>query len=270
MNVVMTESGRFVEVQGTAEGAAFTGPSSTAAGPGRAGHRPDHRAAARLLAEPPEPPPPSAVGAPVVPPQPRQGGRDRRHPRAGVRPGAAPADVPDVVEDGQTSRRTPDSRRSRLPATGLPAVADDTGLEVDALGGDPGVARRATPARGAATSTTWTTPRRAERVGARARRGRRARFRTVALVRFPDGASSWPRAGRGAIARRRRATGDFGYDPVFVPDLPDGHPDGRTFAELSAAGEARGVPPGPGVPGAGRPVGLSRSPDWARRIPFRY
>ena len=57
----------------------------------------------------------------------------------------------------------------------------------------------------------------------------------MALVRYPDG-SELVAEGRvdGPIARQRTGTGGFGYDPVFVPDLPDGRPGDRTFAELSA------------------------------------
>ena len=61
---------------------------------------------------------------------------------------------------------------------------------------------------------------------------RRARFRTVALVAFPDGGEIWAEgAVEGSISDGARGHGGFGYDPVFVPS--DG--DGRTFAEMSAA-----------------------------------
>ncbi|MGP0029160.1 MAG: non-canonical purine NTP pyrophosphatase, partial [Acidimicrobiales bacterium] len=61
---------------------------------------------------------------------------------------------------------------------------------------------------------------------------RRARFRTVALVAFPDGGEVWAEgAVEGTIAERARGDGGFGYDPVFVPH--DG--DGRTFAQMGPA-----------------------------------
>ena len=114
-------------------------------------------------------------------------------------------------------------------ATGLPAVADDTGLEVDALGGAPGVHS----ARYAGEDATY-----ADNVEkllaswpASAIPPRTARFRTVALARWPDGREVAAIGDvEGVIATDARGEGGFGYDPVFVP--VEG--DGRTFAEMSA------------------------------------
>ena len=66
---------------------------------------------------------------------------------------------------------------------------------------------------------------------------RRARFRTVALARWPDGAEVVAEGVvNGTIADAARGEGGFGYDPVFVPD----EGDGRTFAELAEeSGEAK-------------------------------
>ncbi len=117
-------------------------------------------------------------------------------------------------------------------ATGRPAVADDTGLSVDALGGEPGVysARYAGPAATYADNV-------AKLLAELARLpdgggARRAAFCTVAMVVFPDGSELW-RDGvvEGTIAAEPRGQGGFGYDPVFVPD----EGDGRTFSEMSAA-----------------------------------
>lgn len=149
-----------------------------------------------------------------------------------------PSDVGEVEETGDTLEDNARLKATALAkATGLPAVADDTGLEVDALGGAPGV----WSARYAGEDATYadnvakllrTLDRCADRGGAR-----RARFRTVAFVRFPDGAEVW-REGfvEGSIASEPRGHGGFGYDPVFIPDGGDG----RTFAEMTA-GEKRAV-----------------------------
>ncbi len=112
--------------------------------------------------------------------------------------------------------------------TGEAAVADDTGLEVDALGGRPGV----WSARFAGDGATY-----ADNVAKllAAMEGvddRRARFRTVALAAFPDGREVVAEGTvEGRIDTAPRGAHGFGYDPVFVPD--DG--DGRTFAEMTTA-----------------------------------
>ncbi|MEY4366274.1 MAG: hypothetical protein RLZZ305_1618 [Actinomycetota bacterium] len=108
------------------------------------------------------------------------------------------------------------------------AIADDTGLEVDALGGEPGVrsARYAgEPADDAANRTKLL----AAMEGVT---DRRARFRTVvALVSWQGDIHYVTGECAGTIATTERGSNGFGYDCVFVPD--DG--DGRTFAEMSAA-----------------------------------
>ncbi|HEX2382585.1 MAG TPA: RdgB/HAM1 family non-canonical purine NTP pyrophosphatase [Acidimicrobiales bacterium] len=142
-----------------------------------------------------------------------------------------PEDVPDVEEDAETlednARR---KARALCDATGMAAVADDTGLEVESLGGAPGVRS----ARFAGEDATYVDnvmklldalsdlPEPEERI---------ARFRTVALAMFPDGREVMADgAVAGAIALAPRGDHGFGYDPVFVPF----EGDGRTFAEMSA------------------------------------
>lgn len=141
-----------------------------------------------------------------------------------------PRDIPDVVEDGETLEDNARLKaRAIAEATGLPALADDTGLEVDALGGAPGV--RA--ARYAGDDATY-----ADNVAAllRALDGvpepqRRARFRTVVILRRPDGREVVVEGVcPGHITTATRGDRGFGYDPLFVPD----EGDGRTFAEMSA------------------------------------
>ncbi|HTX62344.1 MAG TPA: RdgB/HAM1 family non-canonical purine NTP pyrophosphatase [Acidimicrobiales bacterium] len=144
-----------------------------------------------------------------------------------------PPDVPEVAETGATLVENARLKAAALAeATGLPAVSDDTGLEVDALDGAPGVfaARYA----GAEATYADNVAKLLTNLAARPDPGgsRRARFRTVAMVRFPDGRELW-REGvvEGVIADAPRGEGGFGYDPVFVPD----DADGRTFAELGPA-----------------------------------
>lgn len=144
-----------------------------------------------------------------------------------------PAGVPEVEETGETLEENARLKAAAIAvATGRPAVADDTGIEVEALGGAPGVHA----ARYAGESATYADNVRkllAELALLPDEGGsRRARFRTVAMVRFPAGREIW-REGSvdGTIARQSRGGSGFGYDPVFVPD----EGDGRSFAEMTAA-----------------------------------
>jgi XTP/dITP diphosphohydrolase len=141
-----------------------------------------------------------------------------------------PAGAPSVDETGETLEDNARLKATALcAATGLPAIADDTGLAVDALDGAPGVRS----ARFAGEDVTY-----ADNVALLLERldgvdvaDRGASFATVALARWPDG-TELVAVGevRGTIAAVPRGTAGFGYDPVFVPD----EGDGRTFAEMSA------------------------------------
>ena len=144
---------------------------------------------------------------------------------------ARPASVPDVEETGATLVENALLKaRAVRDATGEPAVADDTGLEVDALDGAPGV-RSARFAGPAATSDENVDKLLAALAGVPPG-SRRARFRTVAAACLPDGRELVAEgAVDGVITGARRGSGGFGYDSVFVPD--DG--DGRTFAEMTLA-----------------------------------
>ncbi|HMQ27471.1 MAG TPA: RdgB/HAM1 family non-canonical purine NTP pyrophosphatase [Acidimicrobiales bacterium] len=141
-----------------------------------------------------------------------------------------PASVPDVVEDADTLEGNARLKAVAIvEATGEPAVADDTGLEVDALGGAPGVhsARFAGEDATYADNVAKLLASLADHPDPSARR---ARFRTVALCRFPDGTEVVAEgAVDGTIAGEARGSEGFGYDPVFVPD----EGDGRTFAEMT-------------------------------------
>ncbi len=139
-----------------------------------------------------------------------------------------PDSVPDVEETGETLVDNARLKaRALADATGEPAVADDTGLEVDALGGAPGVYS----ARYAGEQATYADNVAKLLADLGTNGDRRARFKTVALVAFPDGTEVVAEGTvEGTIAEAAAGTGGFGYDPVFVPD----EGDGRSFAEMSA------------------------------------
>ena len=151
----------------------------------------------------------------------------------GIELEARPTSVPDVIEDAPTLEGNARLKADAIcVATGAAALADDTGLEVEALDGAPGV-RSARYAGDDATYADNTAKLLAEleRVGAITEVQRRARFRTVVLLRRPDGTEVIAEGVvHGHIALAPKGDRGFGYDPVFVPD--DG--DGRTFAEMDA------------------------------------
>jgi XTP/dITP diphosphohydrolase len=142
----------------------------------------------------------------------------------------APAAPPDVEETGGTLEDNARIKASALAgAYALPAVADDTGVEVDALGGAPGV-RSARYAGDDANSTNNVNRLLRELEGVEAA-ARSARFVTVALARFVDGREIVAHgAVEGTITTAPRGESGFGYDPVFVPR----EGDGRTFAQMRA------------------------------------
>ncbi len=144
-----------------------------------------------------------------------------------------PASVPDVEENGATLVENARLKAVALStATGMTAVADDTGLAVDALGGAPGVySARYSGEHATYADNVDKLVRELERHGALTPDERRATFRTVALVRFAEGDEEWA-VGEvtGSIAPFPTGENGFGYDPVFVPDGGGG----RTFAQMSA------------------------------------
>jgi XTP/dITP diphosphohydrolase len=146
-----------------------------------------------------------------------------------------PDDVPEVDETGDTLEDNARLKAMALcEATGLPAVADDTGLAVDALGGAPGVWSARYAGEGATYADNVAKLLDALRDVAPARRT--ARFSTVALARWPDGREVAAIGEvEGVIASAARGGGGFGYDPLFVPV----ESDGRTFAEMSAGEKHR-------------------------------
>lgn len=140
-----------------------------------------------------------------------------------------PDDVPEVIEDGETLEDNALLKaRALCEATGLAAIADDTGLFVDALNGAPGVYS----ARYAGEDATYAdncAKMLRELTGVDAAK-RTARFRTVAAVAYPDG--SWfvvDGEVEGHIAEEPRGENGFGYDPIFVPEGTKG----RSMAQLA-------------------------------------
>ncbi|MFN8019282.1 MAG: RdgB/HAM1 family non-canonical purine NTP pyrophosphatase [Acidimicrobiales bacterium] len=148
---------------------------------------------------------------------------------------ARPDDVPEVVEDADSFEGNARLKAVALvAATGMAALADDSGLEVDALDGAPGVFSSRYAGEGATDAEN--VAKLLAELGALDATGaapshRTARFRAVLVLRRPDG-SEVVAAGsvEGTIADAPRGANGFGYDPVFVP----GEGDGRTFAESSA------------------------------------
>lgn len=140
-----------------------------------------------------------------------------------------PAGVPDVVEDAGTLEGNARLKATAIcRASGAPAVADDTGLFVDALDGEPGV----DTAYYAGPNATYAQNRAKLLDALRPGMPRTARFRTVVMVVRPDGSELCVEGVcEGTIATEERGGRGFGFDPVFIP--ADG--DGRTFSEMSEA-----------------------------------
>lgn len=142
--------------------------------------------------------------------------------------------APEVVEDGATCEANAVKKAKEIAAaTGLPAVADDTGLEVDALGGRPGVYAARYAGEGATYEDNC---RKLIQELAGVPTGQRtARFLTVAALALPsEGVRIATGELRGTITEAPVGSKGFGYDPVFfVTEL------GKTLAELSSEDKNR-------------------------------
>jgi XTP/dITP diphosphohydrolase len=143
------------------------------------------------------------------------------------------ADVPPFPEAPETGATFEDNAlakaRDAVAATGLPSIADDSGLTVDALNGMPGVlSARWAGGHGDDAANLDLVLAQLRDVPARRRGGA---FVAAAALVTPDGAETVVRGEwRGTLTREPRGTNGFGYDPIFVPD---GHE--VTSAELSSA-----------------------------------
>lgn len=135
---------------------------------------------------------------------------------------------PHVEETGQTYLDNAGLKaRAVAEALGIPAVADDSGIEVDALGGAPGPhsARFAGP--GATDQQNLDLL--IERLAPVPPKDRTARYRCVAVCAWPDGRQVIAEAAcEGRLILDPRGSGGFGYDPVFVPEGEE-----RTMAQLT-------------------------------------
>ncbi|MCD5409013.1 RdgB/HAM1 family non-canonical purine NTP pyrophosphatase [Candidatus Bipolaricaulota bacterium] len=133
---------------------------------------------------------------------------------------------PEVEETGTTLEENARLKAvSTAQATGLPTLAEDSGLEVAALGGAPGVLS----SRFAGVEKDYRANNEKLLELLSGEENRRARFRAVAALALPDG-RSWLTEGilEGEIATSPRGAHGFGYDPLFIPVG-----ETRTLAELS-------------------------------------
>jgi XTP/dITP diphosphohydrolase len=137
------------------------------------------------------------------------------------------AGAPDVEEDGATFQDNALKKaRSAARASGLWTLAEDSGLEVDALGGEPGV--KSARYAGAGATDTDRIRKVLGSLAAVPEERRTARFRCVMCLVDPAGDETcFEGRCEGRIANKARGSAGFGYDPVFVPEGHD-----RTFAEL--------------------------------------
>jgi len=139
---------------------------------------------------------------------------------------------PEVVEDRDTFEGNATKKAVEVATcTGMPALSDDSGLEVDALGGAPGVFS----ARYAPDAQSGNDARNYEKLlsdlsGVPDER-RASRFICCIALAFPDGTvKAFSGRAEGRIGHDPRGDKGFGYDPVFIPEGFD-----RTFAEMTAA-----------------------------------
>jgi XTP/dITP diphosphohydrolase len=139
------------------------------------------------------------------------------------------AELGDPPETGTTFAANAEQKaRYVFEATGLWALADDSGLEVDALGGRPGVwSKRFSPEGRDDTNNALLL----RELGDRPPEARGARFRCVIALVGPAGSFLSSGACAGRIGFEARGAGGFGYDPLFLPDATPG----RAMAELAPA-----------------------------------
>lgn len=138
---------------------------------------------------------------------------------------AAELGLPEPKEEGKTLEENAIIKAvAYAKSSGLPAIAEDTGLEVEALSGAPGVLS----SRFAGKEKDYVANNQKLLELLKDVANRRAVFRTVAALAFPDG-RFWTSVGvlSGKIALEPRGSGGFGYDPLFIPEN-----ETRTLAEL--------------------------------------
>ena len=145
---------------------------------------------------------------------------------------AAELDLPEPEETGITFTANAELKaRAAAEASGLPSLADDSGLAVDALGGDPGIysARWAGPDRDFVAAMR-NVEEKLQQAGALTPDKRGAKFVAAMCLAWPDGhIEEFLGEVHGTLVWPPRGDKGFGYDPVFLPDGYD-----RTFGEMSA------------------------------------
>lgn len=134
--------------------------------------------------------------------------------------------APEVVEDADTLQGNAEKKaRALFDLTGLPALADDTGLEVNALDGAPGVQS----ARYAGEQADDAANRTKLLLAMAGREDRSALFRTVLAYMDDEDVHYFDGVCEGVITAEERGDGGFGYDRIFQPT----DADGSTFAEMN-------------------------------------
>jgi XTP/dITP diphosphohydrolase len=150
---------------------------------------------------------------------------------------AGELDLPEPEETGSTFIENARIKaHAATKATGLPAFADDSGLAVDALGGEPGIysARWAGPSKDFARAMQTIE----DKLKALNTSNRKAQFVAALCIAWPDGhTEDFEARVEGTLVWPPRGDKGFGYDPMFLPDGFD-----RTFGEMDAD-EKHGLPP---------------------------
>lgn len=144
---------------------------------------------------------------------------------------AEPEETGTTFADNATLKAVAAARAAKLPA-----LADDSGLAVDALGGEPGIysARWGGPHKDFGAAMRRIEDRLAE-AGARSPDDRRAEFVAVLALAWPDGApETFEGVVHGHLVWPPRGNNGFGYDPMFVPEG-----ESRTFGEMSQSEKDR-------------------------------
>jgi XTP/dITP diphosphohydrolase len=155
--------------------------------------------------------------------------REFREALPGIEIVPLPGDVELPPETGETfADNAVEKARAAHEATGLPSIADDSGIEAAALGGHPGV--RSARYAGENASDEDNLQKLLDEVAAA--NGDRSVAYVCALVHVTGDGEEWLFEARctGQLATEPRGDGGFGYDPAFIPDDYD---DGRTMAELT-------------------------------------
>jgi len=138
-------------------------------------------------------------------------------------------EIPPAVEDGDSFLANARKKaRPAAQATGLPTLGEDSGIEIDALDGAPGIYSARYAGETASDDDNWRKLLR--EIDGVPPEKRTARYRCVAVLAWPEGREIVAEGScEGRIALEPQGSGGFGYDPVFLLG------DGRTMAQVTAA-----------------------------------